>query len=115
VQVGRCCERLIFAESFTTSDGTALPERGADAAQRWLQSNGLVEPFVESSGERDDLDLDSTAHYYSTARMLAEQLVEEVGGEGGEKNEKLLLEMQKMYTLAGSPVLLMHTPQWGAG
>ena len=104
-QVGRCKERLIFAESFTTPDGRSLPKQGATDALRWLQRCDLVEPFKESSGERDDLDLDRTAHYYSTARALAGQLEEDVGEDGEGKNEKLLTEMRKMYTLAGDILL----------
>ena len=103
-QVGRCKERLIFAESFTTPDGRSLPTHGANDALRWLQNCDLIEPFVESEGERDDLGPNRTAYYYSTASALAQQL-EDIGGDGEDKNRNLLMEMQKMYTLAEDTTL----------
>ena len=59
-------------------------------------------PFVESEGDRDDISLDLSTFYHSTASALAAQLNDEYGNE---RNVHFLCEMAKMFRLAGDEAL----------
>ena len=91
VAIGRCSQRLIFAE-------TAADDGIVKVMQKWLKGEGLVVDHEEWSGEEEDAEVDVALSRRQTFQQLARGLS---GEEDPQRREAILGEMAKLLRLSG--------------